>query len=175
MLIDCLYVAMQEGAKEPWASTFPIQNLKTKKLQSKFPNHMILISSTYLRRRCPQNCAPNPVIHLHVSHQPGDPPPTIPFHTPGVFRGCRYWSSTHGGRWLPACLTKVHGDGTCGNSEGGRTSCGDDYKTTLGMTGHAVPTWGNSGYFLGVYSDLLERLYVGIWWDRHVYGAVGCV
>lgn len=25
---------------------------------------------------------------------------------------CRYWSSTHGGRWLPACVTKVHSDGT---------------------------------------------------------------
>ena len=27
-------------------------------------------------------------------------------------RGCRYWSSTHGGRWLPACVAKVH-DGLC--------------------------------------------------------------
>ena len=25
---------------------------------------------------------------------------------------CRYWSSTHGGRWLPACVGKVHSDGT---------------------------------------------------------------
>ncbi len=26
--------------------------------------------------------------------------------------GCRYWSSTHGGRWLPACVGKVHSDGS---------------------------------------------------------------